>query len=256
MTKYPPAQSYGCATWNIHRASGADGRVDPDRIHTVIGQEIAQTQPDILALQEADGERAPYEGLLDLGQVEAATGLLSVHQQPETRWGQHSHGFLGSILFLHPAFELQSITLVDLPGRYPRGAVVVETQRDGQALRIIATHLSLAQWLRAVQMRTLGQHIARRPTMRTLLLGDLNEWRPWGGMALSQRLFGAALRGAAVASFPAKRAVLPLDRILIDDAQGPTDLRALDSPRIRAASDHRPLIGRIVANPSGLLPTR
>ncbi len=249
MSDPDAARSYGCATWNIHRARGADGQVDPARIKQVIERDIAPTQPDILALQEADEEDPPHEGFLDLEHIQGTTGLRWLHDSPETRWGSQSHGFLGTILFLHPDFVIENLALVDLPGHYPRGAVVAETRRDGQDLRIIATHLSLAQWLRALQMRTLGQHVARRPRMRTLLLGDLNEWRPWGGLALSRRFFGSDLRGGAVASFPARRALLPLDRILIDGAEPPSGLRALDSQQIRAASDHRPLTARISAVP-------
>jgi endonuclease/exonuclease/phosphatase family metal-dependent hydrolase len=241
--------SYGCATWNIHRARGADGRVDPSRIMQVIANDIASAGPDILALQEADAQEPPYAGLLDMTHIEKLTGLHSVHRAPESRWGPESHGFLGTILFLHPGFSIHRLELVDLPGHYPRGAVVVEAQRHGRDLRVIATHLSLLQGLRLLQMRTLGQHIARRPPMRTLLLGDLNEWRPWGGLALSRRFFGSTLRGPAVPSFPAKRPVLALDRILSDDAGGAMDVRSLDSPRIRLASDHRPLTGRIAVTP-------
>nr|WP_299562013.1 endonuclease/exonuclease/phosphatase family protein [uncultured Sulfitobacter sp.] len=243
--------TYGCATWNVHRARGGDTRVDPQRIERVIANEIAATRPDILALQEADGEQPPYDGLIDPHRIEAATGLDWLHRPTDARWGAQSHGFLGTVLYLHPAFEVRTRALIDLPGHYPRGAVVAEVRRNGHDLRIIATHLSLLQGLRAVQMRTLGQYIARRPKMRTLLLGDLNEWRPWGGLALSRRFFGSTLRGGAVASFPVRRPVLPLDRILTDDATGPTGLAALDSPAIRAASDHRPLVARICAVPSG-----
>ncbi len=249
MSDLTEQRSYGCATWNIHRARGADGRVDPGRIMQVISNEIAGVVPDVLALQEADAQEPPYAGLLDMAHIEAATGLHSVHREPESRWGSESHGFLGTILLLHPEFQLHRLELVDLPGHYPRGAVVVEAHRHGCDLRIIATHLSLLQGLRALQMRTLGQHIARRPRMRTLLVGDLNEWRPWGGLALSRRFFGSTLRGPAVPSFPARRPFLSLDRILSDDAGGVTDVRALDSPQIRLASDHRPLTGRIAVTP-------
>lgn len=241
------AETYGCATWNIHRARGSDGVINPGRIERVIAGDIAATKPDILALQEADAEDPPYEGFLDTAAIEAATGLDWVHHRPNTRWGPKSSGFLGTILFLHPDFMVQSLTLVDLPGHYPRGAVVAEVIRGGAALRIIATHLSLLQGLRVLQMRTLGQHIARRPAMRTMLLGDLNEWRPWGGFALSKRVTGLKLRGPAGRSFPVGRPVLPLDRILIDGPEPPMQLRVLDSLDIRAASDHRPVAARIVA---------
>lgn len=245
MQTFPKA--YGCATWNIHRARGSDGVVNPGRIERVIASDIAATRPDILALQEADGEEPPYEGFLNTAAIEAATGLDWVHRHPSTRWGPQSSGFLGTILFLHPDFTVQSLTLVDLPGHYPRGAVIAEVTRGGAALRIIATHLSLLQGLRVLQMRTLGQHVARRQTMRTVLLGDLNEWRPWGGFALSERVTGLKLRGGARRSFPAGWPVLALDRILMDGSEPPTQLRVLDSPDIRAASDHRPVVARIVA---------
>lgn len=240
---------FGCATWNIHRARGSDGLHDPARIEAVIADDIAKTRPDILALQEADGEDPPYTGFLNIERIEAATGLCSVHGDPDNRWGPDTAGFLGTILFLHPAFEVQQLTLVDLPGHYPRGAVVAEVLRAGVPLRIVATHLSLMQGLRVLQMRTLAQHFARRPKMRTLLIGDLNEWRPWGGLALTPRICGLQLSGRAVRSFPARRAILPLDRILIDGPAPPAMVRALDSAAIRAASDHRPVVARIVADP-------
>ncbi|SFJ13987.1 endonuclease/exonuclease/phosphatase family protein [Jannaschia pohangensis] len=251
MTRADTARSYGCVSWNIHRGRGARGPVDPRRIADVIAQDIAATEPDILALQEADDEDPPYGGFLDLERIEATTGLRWIHGPQDARWGPRSHGFLGSLLFVHPSFEITRLSLVDLPGHYPRGAVVAETRRDGRDLRIIATHLSLAQWLRVVQMRTLGQHIARHARMRTVLLGDLNEWRPWGGLALSPRFFGSKLRGGVVASFPVGRPMLPLDRILVDEGPDPTDLRALDSATIRAASDHRPVSARISATTCG-----
>jgi endonuclease/exonuclease/phosphatase family metal-dependent hydrolase len=123
--------------------------------------------------------------------------------------------------------------------------VVADVTCDGRPVRIVGTHLSLGQPLRIVQMRTIGQHLFRRVPRQTVLMGDLNEWRPWGGVALSRAVTGRDLRGPVRATFPATRPFLPLDRILSDARGAVTEARALDGAGIRDASDHRPLAARV-----------
>lgn len=233
-----------CLTWNVHRARGRDGRVDPARILRTLDSDLAPHAPDVLALQEADGDCPPHAGILDIAAIERATGLRSVHDAT-LRWGPDSHGFLGAILFLPPGFAIVHRAVIDLPGHCHRGAVVVEGAGWGHLVRIITTHLSLGQPLRIAQMRTLGQFLRRRPPMQTILLGDLNEWRPWGGLAFSAGILGRRLHGPARATFPARRPLLPLDRILTDRAGAVTGAQVLDSPALRMASDHRPLLARV-----------
>ncbi|TNE82869.1 MAG: endonuclease [Rhodobacteraceae bacterium] len=236
----------GCVTWNVHRGRGKDDRVDPKRIVDVLASEVCAHRPEVLALQEADEETPPHAGLPDLERIEAETGLRSIHSDATLRWGPQSHGFLGAVLFLHPDFEITAAHVLDLPGHCHRGAVVVETLKNGRALRILTTHLSLGQMLRAAQMRTIGQFLFRRPKMQTLLLGDLNEWRPWSGLAFSQKLVGQRLTGPVRRTFPAPRPLLPLDRILSDQPGAVCEARVLDGPGIRMASDHRPLAARVL----------
>ncbi|MFN3661637.1 endonuclease/exonuclease/phosphatase family protein [Yoonia sp.] len=236
-----------CATWNVHRARGSDGQVDPDRVVATLARDVSPVgRHQVLALQEADGECPPHAGLLDLDRIAAATGLRHVHDSPEMRWGAQSHGFLGAILFLHPAISVTGRDVIDLPGHCHRGAVVVDVGLGGVPVRIITAHLSLSQPLRMVQMRIIGQYLRRRPPMQTILLGDLNEWRPWLGLAFAQPLLGRRFEGGARRTFPAHWPVLPLDRILSDRAGAVRDLRALDTAAIRAASDHLPLTASVV----------
>jgi len=240
-----PAPALVCTTWNVHRGRGADGRVDPDRIARALVTEVCApgpgaARPDILALQEADGEQPPYAGFLPLDRIAAETGLIHAHPPP-LRWGRDSHGFHGNILMLSPHLTITDGAVVDLPGHYPRGAVVLDLSTPAGPLRAITLHLSLAQPLRIAQMRTLAQHLDRRRPMPLLILGDLNEWRPWGGLALSPRVAGRHLRGTARATFPARTPLLPLDRILCDGAGTLTGAHVLDGPLARTASDHRPL---------------
>lgn len=233
-------------TWNIHRGRGNDGVVDAARTVDVLGREVCPPGHDALVLQEADEETPPHRGVLDMAAVEAATGLRHAQQDPGHRWGADSHGFLGNIVFLHAGARVQDIALVDLPGRCHRGGVVVDFTLHDRHLRLVALHLSLAQALRAAQMRTIAQHLFRRAPRPTLVCGDLNEWRPWGGLALSRRVTGLRLAGPARATFPAMRPVLPLDRVLVAPPGRVLSSRVLDGPGIRLVSDHRPLAARVM----------
>lgn len=239
------ARSFACATWNVHRGRGQDGRVDPARVRDAILATPALARADILALQEAEEACPPYAGLAALADLPDRTGLCSVHGAPGARWGAQSQGFMGTILFLRPPLTATGVVVIDLPGVCPRGAVIAEVLGGGRPFRVVATHLSLSQPLRIVQMRTLAQHLARRAAMPTVLLGDLNEWRPWGGLALSRRIAGRHLTGPARATFPARLPLLPLDRILCDVPGAVAQARAIATPEVRAASDHLPLAARL-----------
>lgn len=242
-----PLLKFACATWNVHRAKGKDGIVDPVRVVDAIGSALVPHASDVLALQEADGECRPHPRILDVTRIAELTGLTYVHNIPTLRWGPQSDGFLGTVLFLHPRFIQAHADVIDLPGHCHRGAISVETLVDRRPIRIMSTHLSLSQPLRIVQMRIIGQYLRRRPPMQTILLGDLNEWRPWGGLALSQKCVGTALRGPAKATFPTKRPLLPLDRLLTDAPGTVQEVRVIDTPETNLSSDHRPLVGLVTA---------
>ena len=236
-----PTQQLSCVSWNIHRGRGNDGVVDPARTARVLREEVAEPGLDALILQEADAETPPHGGFLDIARIEAETGLTHLQADPAHRWGPESHGFLGTIMFLSPQAQVEDVALIDLPGHCHRGAVIVDARMHGQPLRLIGTHLSLGQPLRVAQMRTIGQHLFRRAPRLTILAGDLNEWRPWGGLALSPRVTGLQLAGPARATFPIRRPILPLDRVLVSPPARVAETRVLDGPGIRMASDHRPI---------------
>jgi endonuclease/exonuclease/phosphatase family metal-dependent hydrolase len=232
-----------CVTWNVHRGRGEDGIVDPARTADVLVSEVLDDQVDVLALQEADDEVPPHGGFLDIADIESRTGLVYAHTEQRLRWGNDSHGFLGSILFLKPTYRIVAADVLDLPGHCHRGAVIVEVEHAGQHFRLVTAHLSRPQILRFAQMRTLGQYLRRQRRMQTILLGDLNEWRPWSGMAFSPRIVGTRFQGPAPATFPVARPFLPLDRIMSDRAGNQIVATVCDGPGIRMASDHRPLRG-------------
>ena len=249
MSEHSPSLS--CISWNIHRGRGEDGVVDPIRAAKVLCHEVCHSETDVLVLQEADEECPPHRGFLDIAGIEAQTGLRYVHTNAHSRWGPQSHGFLGVICFVHPSIEIESVGVLDLPGHCHRGAVILDLRAKAQAFRLVSMHLSLTQALRIVQMRTLGQHLFRRATRPTVLCGDLNEWRPWGGLALSRQVLGTKFTGPALSTFPVRRPLLPLDRFLAAGGAKIADATVLDGPGIRTTSDHRPLAARITIDEKG-----
>jgi len=238
-------------SWNIHRGRGQDGVIDPVRTADVLVRDVVAPPADLVVLQEADEERVPHRGILDLPDIESRTGLRHIQRETWSRWGSESHGFLGVFFLAGQAIDVESVTIIDLPGYCHRGAVIVELRSNGCALRVVGTHLSLSQVLRIAQMRTLGQHLCRRPARPTVLCGDLNEWRPWSGAALSRSILGDRYKGPAPATFPVRRPFLPLDRVLGAGGARVLHARALDSAGIRIASDHRPLRAEIEVHAPG-----
>ena len=241
-----------CITWNVHRGLGNDGRHDPARTADVLAAEVLRPETDILVLQEADAQDRPHRGFLDIARIEAASGLRHAHDQAHLRWGPESHGFLGVVLFLSPHVTVQDANVLDLPGHCHRGAVVIDAEKDGRPFRLIGTHLSLGQPARIAQMRVIGQHLRRRAARQTVLIGDLNEWRPWGGLALSPRVVGQRLHGPVRASFPVTRPFLPLDRIMTTSPGRVEEMAVLDGPGIRMTSDHRPVAARVTLGAAGV----
>ena len=235
--------SLRCASWNVHRAKGTDGRVDPERVRRAIDTALVPGGLDILALQEADEECRPHKRILDVTAIASDAGLTYQHEDSALRWGERSDGFLGTIIFIHPRFEVLQRGVIDLPGHCHRGAVVLEAETVAERFRVISMHLSLSQPLRVVQMRIVGQYLRRRPEMQTILLGDLNEWRPWGGLMFNRRLLGRQFHGPARRSFPSHRPLLPLDRIMTDRSKALFDVEVVNTEQTRAASDHLPIRG-------------
>ncbi len=234
-----------CLSWNIHRCRGNDGRVDPERTLATLQAECLGDPIDALILQEADTEVPPHSGLMDIAATEAATNLRYAHQDARHRWADGSHGFLGVVLFVSTDISIDRITLLDLPGRCHRGAVVADLTRSGRQFRLIGVHLSLSQALRWAQLRIISQFMFRQSRTPTILMGDLNEWRPWGGMALSPRFLGQTFSGPVKPTFPVNRPLLPLDRVLTTAPAHVQMTKVLDGDAIRQTSDHRPLWARV-----------
>lgn len=219
------------ASYNIHKCVGTDGRFDPGRIAGV----VCELGADIVALQEVDQRTGDRHGLLDLVELEKATGLLPIRMPASSR----GHGWHGNLL-LARSDVVQAVRPVSLPGLEPRGAIIADLHVNGSLLRVIAAHFGLLRYSRSRQASALleAAHAAVRPTV---LLGDLNEWRVKARSSLLNLMpyFGPV--HSALPSFPSRYPLLALDRILARPASLISSIEVHDTPLSRVASDHLPI---------------
>lgn len=232
----PAAGGLRVASWNLHKCVGSDGRFDPARSVAV----IAELGADIVALQEADRRFGRRTGLLDLNALERATGLVPLHVSDLA----DGHGWHGNALLVRRGTRAR-FQRIALPGAEPRGALVAELAVPGGPLRVVAAHLGLLRRCRKRQIETILRILQESPPLPTVLLGDLNEWRPGARSSLRalEPLFGPLAE--APPSFPARLPLLPLDRILGWPAGLVSEVRVHESRTARHASDHLPLTARV-----------
>ena len=223
------------ATYNIHGGLGGDGRRDLARIARV----LAALDCDVVALQEV-ANRLAGSGQEVQADFLAESLQMDVVRGPTLLRGDEDFG--NALLTRLPLRALRRLDLSET-GREPRGALDVELEKHGRPLRLIATHFGLRPWERRRQVRRLLEQIPRSPVRPLILLGDLNEWLP-GSRPLRWlvREFGAA---SGIPTFPARRPLLALDRVLVTPGSALVALQALSGGEASLASDHLPLWGRV-----------
>ncbi len=228
------------ATWNIHRGRGPLGWFRPGRIGAV----IAEIAPDVIALQEAQHYLRRGRDMLDYARIGQETGLhpLALGDAAGDR------GWRSNVVLVRAGTKVTFGPVgLRLGGLEPRGAILAELDCGAGPFRLIACHLSIGAARRRAQAAMLLEALRTGggPALPTLLLGDLNEWRPdCSALAVLRPAFGEP---CALPTFPAFRPVLPLDHLLCRPAGLLRDLAVHDSPLARRASDHLPLVARFAA---------
>jgi endonuclease/exonuclease/phosphatase family metal-dependent hydrolase len=220
------------ASYNIHKCVGTDGVFSPERIISV----LAEMKADVVALQEADVRFGDREGLLDLEHLTKDTGLIHVPLAGSGR----SHGWRGNVILVREAVIADAHQLV-LPGVEPRGAVVVDMEAKGLALRVIGTHLGLLRTSRQKQAKAILKSAEEANGRTVLLMGDLNEWRIGRRSALSLLFPVFGPREAFTPTYPSQFPVLALDRILSRPGRCLYSFALHSTPLSKLASDHLPI---------------
>lgn len=221
------------ASYNIHKCVGTDGVFDPKRIKQV----LLSLNADIIALQEADARFGDRRGLLDLDVLMDLGGYRAVENVGSR---DLSHGWHGNVVLYRNA-QVRTTSRLRLPGVEPRGALVVDFDVEGVAIRVIAVHLGLLRRSRSKQLSSIVDAAEPRDRRPVIVLGDMNEWRVNGRSVINELRPHLMDAGAPIASFPSRFPILPLDRILVNHHLTVLGVEAVNTPQSRIASDHLPL---------------
>lgn len=228
------------ASYNIHKAVGLDRRRDPDRIIAV----LREIDADVVALQEADRRFGTRDGVLPRQALDDHTpyGVVSIDHGHMGR--PNSMGWHGNALLVRRGIEVAGSGIVPLPTLEPRGAIHADLVVDGRVVRIVGMHLDLSGLRRRQQVRTVLDHVARCDGDHpAVLMGDFNEWSRHGGCF---REFGRGWRLLTPGrSFPSRRPVAQLDRIVVSERWEGVSCGVHHSPLAAVASDHLPVIARL-----------
>ncbi len=232
-------------TYNVHGCVGVDRRLDVGRIAAV----IAESRPDIVALQELDVGRA-RSGRVD--QAHEIATRLGMAAQFNTAFQVEEERYGDAILTPLPHQLVRAGPLPRPIGRLePRGAlwVAVEVAPD-VTLQVVATHLGLVPVEQRAQVTALlgpdwtGHADWAGPAA---LLGDFNATVRY---AAYRRLAGRmrdvqAGRGRRAPTFPSRLPVLGIDHIFCTEAVEVLSVHVPSGPLARLASDHLPLVADV-----------
>ena len=227
----PSPQPIRVATYNVHGCIGTDGRHDPERVATVIGELDA----DIVALQEftypasvALETRSPVV----LTTLDAYTCALGPTRQTVTQC-------FGNALFTrHPIVDVHRIDL-SMERREPRGALAATVDVNGTPVHVLAAHLGLRVHERRFQVRQILAYLDS--VKNTLFVGTRRlqrlAARPFGrprprspsrpAAAASIVPGGAAGPAAGPGVGPSVRR--PASSLYAFDANGPAGVGSLSS---------------------------
>ena len=228
------------ASYNIHKGVGLDRRRDPDRILAV----LREIDADVIALQEADRRFGTREAVIARQALDEHSPWKAVIPTHVDRArSTQSLGWHGNALLVRRDIEVTGVRPVPLPALEPRGALCADLEVQGQRLRVVGMHLDLSGLRRRHQVRAVCAHVREGGPAPVVMMGDFNEWSRTGG---ALRAFDAGLRVLAPGrSFPARRPMAGLDRIVASAGWTVEDCGVHHSTLSAMASDHLPVWARL-----------
>ncbi len=225
------------ASYNIHKAVGLDRKRDPERILAILGELDA----DVVALQEADRRTGRRESVLPLQMIADYSPYrpVALNHRPD------SLGWHGNALLVRRGIAVSEAAVVPLPTIEPRGAIRADLIIGGQRVRVIGMHLDLSGLRRRQQLRAILAHLARCDgECPAVLMGDCNEW---GGRRGALGEFHPPWQILATGrSFPSRRPVAQLDRIVVSGDWGLEECGVHHSALAARGSDHLPVWARLM----------
>lgn len=224
-------------SWNIHHGEGADGKVDLERIATVIKAQ----QPDVVFLQEVDNKCKRSGGIDQASEIARLTGLQHVFGKAM----DHQGGEYGQAILAK--FPLSDVKIHRLPGDgEPRIAVSAKGDTPLGPVTLASIHLDFKneeQQLAQAQVAAAALLQSEHPIF---LAGDFNAKPDSKTLAVfAQAPWVTVTKQSPSATHPADKPTDEIDYTVVRGlkASKPTTVIAETT-----ASDHRPLVA-VVAKP-------
>jgi endonuclease/exonuclease/phosphatase family metal-dependent hydrolase len=218
-------------SYNVHRCVGLDGRCSPERIADV----VAEMEVDVLALQEVDSGYFVRNGRDQFAYLAEAAGMEAV-AGPTLR---SEIGHYGNALLTRRRASATRRADLSVAGKEPRGAIDVDLEVEGHSIQVVVTHLGLRRFERVKRVDQILRTVIGAPEGRLIIVaGDFNEWRP-GDQSL--RPLHARFGRSRLRTFPSRRPLFALDRILVEPRSALLEATVHDTPLARIASDHLPV---------------
>jgi len=246
-------------TYNVHSCVGMDRHLDVGRIAAV----IAQSKPDIVALQELDVGRMRTGGVDQAHAIAARLGM-AVHFHCAMQVEEEQYG--DAVLSKLPMRLVKCGSLPTMPqmrGLEPRGALWVAVEAaPGVELQVVNTHLGLVPLEQQAQAACLlGKEWLGSPGWRgpRVLIGDFNATSRYAAYRLlaarmsdAQRVMQrTGRRWRTLPTFPSRFPVLRIDHLFVGEGVEVLDVRTPAGPLTRVASDHLPLVADLEVTPPG-----
>jgi len=230
-------------TYNVHRCVGRDG------VHSVarISRAIAEQQPDIVALQELDVNRA-RTAFAD--QAARIAESLDMHRFFFPAFAQKDEHFGNAVLSRLPMTLVRAAllpTLPNHPGRERRAALWVDIEWEGRIVHLVNTHLGLRGYERVLQAEALlSKEWLANPLCAGphVLCGDLNAVPGTRAYRRLRRFLHDPFpwSGWPPGTFPSSYPVLRLDHVLFSSSWVVHRINVPRTRLSRVASDHLPLV--------------
>ena len=225
-------------TYNIRKGKGASGQGNGS-----VAAMIEALMPmglDLLLCQEVFHDR--LRPIAQSTQLGAGLGLHTYYEPNRTRRVGHH----GNATFSRTQATLSANHDISTNPVERRGALYCRLELQGRPLHVFNVHLGLNQRQRMVQVRHIGEIIARRcPAHEAVMLaGDFNDWNRRVDRFVTETLGFSNpfehVKGRAALTWHVRRPVFCLDRIYL------RHLRAGHVERVSGApwtelSDHFPL---------------
>ncbi len=225
------------ASYNIRKSVGLDRQRRPERIVEILNEIDA----DIVALQEVDRRFGERHSSLPRSLIEQNTDL----QIADVATRPTSIGWHGNALLVRKSANLHEIRRHIIPQFEPRGAISADITIHNETVRIVGTHLGLLKRFRRQQIQSIQDQLTSLAPLPTLIMGDLNEWRPSGSLEHFGEKFAVATPGP---SFHSSRPVASLDRIILCNQLDLLNGSVHQSDLAKIASDHLPIYADIRPN--------